>query len=290
MSSALSLLSRLGRLAALPRLVAPSPASRLATAFVTRRTLSTSRIVFAAAVRPPATKTAVSKTGVAKKKPGPKPKKAAPKKKPAVKKIASKKKVAPKKVSVAKKTVPKKSPRVTKAQGPPSRGGGPYMVFSKEYFKNHPTGSVVERARAAGAEWRALSDAEKQPYYAQAASEKAKAAQFVSEYFATVDPALLRRLNRQRKAANKPRIRNPVTVKRPPPPSLSSAWNSPRHPSYRWPSELDRMARCGEHCLPLSKRSIKRAAANYWRRGRSRMQLEIANPLGTRTTRPSYPR
>lgn len=65
-------------------------------------------------------------------------------------------------------------PRVTKAQGPPSRGPSAFIFYATEYRKAHPGTTVVDNARAAGVAWRALSDAEKQvtrvPVFAPALS------------------------------------------------------------------------------------------------------------------------
>ncbi|KAJ7231261.1 hypothetical protein B0H12DRAFT_210347 [Mycena haematopus] len=220
------------------------PASRrLATVLERRTFLTSSPIAFPAAVRPPAArasapkepaaaaaksakKPAAKKPAVAKKPAAKKPvaKKAAPKKKPVVKKkaapkkkkkAATKKKSAPKRRVAKKKVAVKKPARVTKAQGPPSRGPTPFIVFANEHRKNNPVGTIVERSVAAGAAWHALSEAEKQPYYAQAFARQAEAAEAVSKYFNNVDPAVLRQLNKQRKARNLKRIINHSLPKRP---------------------------------------------------------------------------
>ncbi|KAJ6460886.1 hypothetical protein C8R45DRAFT_533842 [Mycena sanguinolenta] len=219
----------LARLGVSRSLVAPS---RLVNGLSRRTFLTSPRIAFPAAVRPrtaaaakkpaakkPAAKKPAAKKAAPKKKPA--AKKAAPKKKPAVKKAAPKRKVAAKKVVkpkrrvVAKKPVAKKPPRVTKAQGPPSRGATPFIVFANEYRAAHKEGTITQRSSAAGAAWRALSEAERQPYYAQSAAQREAAKEAVTKYFNNVDPLLLRRINAQRKAQNKPRIHNHTLPKRP---------------------------------------------------------------------------
>lgn len=53
-------------------------------------------------------------------------------------------------------------PRITKAMGPPSkRGPTPFLTFFMEFRKQHAL-PFAEGSRAAGAEWRSLSDAAKQ--------------------------------------------------------------------------------------------------------------------------------
>ncbi|KAF7377753.1 hypothetical protein MSAN_00198300 [Mycena sanguinolenta] len=211
-------------------LVAPS---RVVNGLSRRTFLTSPRIAFPAAVRPP--KAVAAKKPAAKKpaakKAAPKKaaaKKAAPKKKPAPKKAAPKRKVAakkpavkPKRRVVAKKPIAKKPPRVTRAQGPPSRGPTPFIVFASEYRATHTEGTMPERAAAAGAAWRALSEAERQPYYAQSAAKREVAKEAVAKYFSTVDPALLRRINAQRKTKKMPRIHNHTVPKRPMGPYLA---------------------------------------------------------------------
>ncbi|KAJ7182708.1 hypothetical protein C8R43DRAFT_940815 [Mycena crocata] len=195
---------------------APSAVSRAILTASTRRTFLTSSRLSLPAARATATK-----------KPAVKPPKAAtakasPKKKPAAakpaKKAAPKKKKVVKKAAVKppkKKVTPAKVPRITKAQGPPSRGGAPYTLFSQEFMAANVGKPFVENARAAGAAWRALSDAEKQPYYTKASAEKEVARKAYDQWMKDVDPELLKRINAQRKERKMPRLVNHMAPKRP---------------------------------------------------------------------------
>jgi hypothetical protein len=193
------LLSRLGAAVApvgiTRQLTAPSTLSRALLPFATRRTFLNSAPLSLAVAAP--RKAAVKKPAV-KAKAKPPAKKAALKKAPAkkvVKKVVPKKKLAVRKPAVrkpaAKKPVVKKKvvkkvakpkrecclmrvlcvahnvcqapPRVTKAMGPPTRGPSAFMLFSKEFvMPGGYNGKIIERSRAAGAAWRALTDAEKE--------------------------------------------------------------------------------------------------------------------------------
>ncbi|KAK7023034.1 hypothetical protein R3P38DRAFT_3194982 [Favolaschia claudopus] len=249
-------------------------ASRLPI-LVARRSFITSIPLAFPAVRAPAKSTAGRKTATtakktaAKKKPATK-KKAAPKKKPAAKKVATKKKAAPKKAAkpkgrvAAKKPVVKKSTRVTRAQAPPPRGPSPFILFSNEYGKNHKDVSIVERAKLSGAAWRALSEEEKQPYVTLSAARSTVAQEERTRYFASVDPDLLRRLNKQRIASKKNRIPVPRILRKPPSsfflflseirdPSLSAVENA-KSAGAAWktlPESEKEVYR--ERCLELTK-------------------------------------
>ncbi|KAJ6475819.1 hypothetical protein C8R47DRAFT_1142565 [Mycena vitilis] len=223
-------LARLGAAAAGRPLAASVPVSRVALSLSRRTFLTTPSLGFAAAVRPP-----TGKAAAATKKPAPKrvtstkkkdttKKAAAPKKKVAAKKPVAKKAAPKKKVKkVVKKVVKKKVavpkvPRVLKSQGPPSRGPTSFFLFARDFRKTQPhDASVTDVARAAGAAWRALSDSEKEEYLTRARAERAIAKVRVDEYFANVDPDLLRRLNKQRAVRKLPRIRSTLenTNKRP---------------------------------------------------------------------------
>ncbi|KAJ7653340.1 hypothetical protein DFH06DRAFT_1205355 [Mycena polygramma] len=225
-------LARLGAAAAGRPLAASVPVSRVALSLSRRTFLTTPSLSFAAAVRPP-----TGKAAAATKKPAPKrvtstkkkdttkkaaaPKKKVAAKKPAAKKAAPKKKakkVVKKKAPKKKVAVPKAPPRVLKSQGPPSRGPTSFFLFARDFRKTQPhDASVTDIARAAGAAWRALSDSEKEAYLTRARAERALAKVHVDEYFANVDPDLLRRLNKQRAARKLPRIRSTIenTNKRP---------------------------------------------------------------------------
>ncbi|KAJ6551560.1 hypothetical protein B0H19DRAFT_1264222 [Mycena capillaripes] len=251
------LLARLGAAAA-PRVLPTSiPVSRFPISLARRTFLTSPRLAYAAAVRPPKTAAAAAKPTPKKKvakKTAP-AKKVAPKKKVAVKKKpATKKKAAPKKKAVAKKAVAKPVRRVRKKAAPRNFRAA-FIFYSKEFGKVHPDLPVLERAKAAGLAWRALSDEEKVPYHAQAAAAKVAAQPAREKYFATVDPSVLRRLNLKRKAAKLPRIRAPA-------PSLpSSAPCQPssqrREPGSSMPVVEQVKLRAAEwHALPESEKEV----------------------------------
>ncbi|KAJ6598471.1 hypothetical protein DFH09DRAFT_1131871 [Mycena vulgaris] len=228
------LLSRLGAAVAHSPIARPFPTSsalsRAILASTTRRTFLTSARLSlpaastkSAAGRKPAAKSPAKttakksvKTTAAAAKPKKKP---APKKKVAAKKkvVPKKKKVVPKKKKVVVKKAPAKPQRITKAMGPPSRGGSPYIQFVKQFLANQGAGiaSSPDRMRAAGAAWKGLSELEKQPYFAQSAAERAAQKQVYDKWVADADPAFLARLNKQRKVKKQGKIVNPNRVKRP---------------------------------------------------------------------------
>ncbi|KAJ7100649.1 hypothetical protein B0H15DRAFT_927331 [Mycena belliarum] len=222
------LLSRLGTatapLAVARQLAAPSATSRGIFASATRRTFLTSaRLSFpaakAAASQAKTTKKAPAKTAskVAPKKKATVTKKAAPKKK-VVKKKVLKKKPAPKpKRKVVKKKAPPKPLRITKAMGPPTRGVTAFIAFMQEWAASPAASGLatLERAKNAGAAWRALSDAEKQPYVARSKAIREAAKITRDKWFTDADPALLRRINKTRKEKKLPRILNPTKDKKP---------------------------------------------------------------------------
>ncbi|KAJ7621221.1 hypothetical protein FB45DRAFT_928680 [Roridomyces roridus] len=227
------LFSRLGAstapLAATRQIAAPASISRAIFASGTRRTfVSSTRLSLAAAAA--ATKPATTKKPAAKKASTATTKakatkataakaKATPKKKTAVKKAApKKKKPAPKKKVVKKKPVVKKKEvkpeRVTKAMGPPPRLMSGFMLFNKEQSAL-PGVTVVERARKNGAAWRELSESEQESYRERAAIVREEMRVAYDKWMTEVDPALLRRLNKQRVKKNFPRIKNHQQPKRP---------------------------------------------------------------------------
>ncbi|KAJ7088608.1 hypothetical protein C8R44DRAFT_819137 [Mycena epipterygia] len=94
--------------------------------------------------------------------------------------------------------------------GPPSkRGPTPFLTFFMEYRAQHPL-PFAEAGRAAGQEWRALSDAAKQPYFAQSAVKTAASKAAYDKWMEAVDPAFLRRVNKARRAKNKSTFKKPV--------------------------------------------------------------------------------
>ncbi|KAJ6558671.1 hypothetical protein B0H10DRAFT_2120708 [Mycena sp. CBHHK59/15] len=110
------------------------------------------------------------------------------------------------------------APRITKAMGPPKRGLSAYTVFAQELLNTSTfmkDGAPKERIAACGPAWKALSDAEKQPYYAKALVSREQAADAYNEYMAGVDPKLLFQINKQRKAKKLPLYRNHLAPKRP---------------------------------------------------------------------------
>lgn len=100
------------------------------------------------------------------------------KRKTAAKKSATKKKTATKKAVAAdgEKVAGKRKPRAKKEKSAVKRANSAYIFFAtdqqKTFEKSVP---VTERGKEIGARWRALSAAEKKPYEALAAKDKARA-------------------------------------------------------------------------------------------------------------------
>ncbi|KAJ7267443.1 hypothetical protein C8J57DRAFT_1717798 [Mycena rebaudengoi] len=227
------LLSRLGAAAGpYTTSVASRVVSRAVLASTTRRTfLTSSRLLLPTAKTPaskaaakPATK-AAPKKAVAKK--------AAPKtaaaKKPAAKKAALKKKVAPKKkkvvpkkkkVVVKKRKVAAKPLRITKSICPPPRTMTAYIMFSQEYMAARPVSPgdkyiTKDRQVAVATAWKALSEAEKEPYRVKSQEERARRQIAYEKFMAEVDPKLLYKINAHRRAKKLPVFKNPLAPKRP---------------------------------------------------------------------------
>ncbi|PFH47571.1 hypothetical protein AMATHDRAFT_67547 [Amanita thiersii Skay4041] len=166
---------------------------------VTRSFVTTPRVAFPAAAK----KAAPKKTTKA----------AAPRKKAAKKKTAAKPKV---KAKPKRKAAPKPKPKpkivLKREMLPPSSPGGPYLQFAKEYHAKYPIKSLPEAAEAmkkCGAAWNALDKSEKEKYYEQYRKAFEEYAVKRAEYFATVDPEIIKEINRRKKAKGKSKIRPP---------------------------------------------------------------------------------
>ncbi|KZT54252.1 hypothetical protein CALCODRAFT_519509 [Calocera cornea HHB12733] len=175
-----------------------------ATATATKRSSTSAKATSTrASGRPKGSTTGASKKAA----PKTKRKKAATKKKPLAKKLA-KKKPAKK----TKKAKPK-APKVVLPK-PPNRGATTYGLFVKENFSkmgkpNMTRDEFFAASQALGAEWKALSDAEKQKY--QQASDKSRKEGHLAflEWAQGITPAVLRKINKQRRLKKKVQLRLP---------------------------------------------------------------------------------
>ncbi|TFK47295.1 hypothetical protein OE88DRAFT_1705939 [Heliocybe sulcata] len=116
-----------------------------------------------------------------------------------------------KKVVAKKPKVEKPTPRLTKEDLPPKGPGAPYVYFFKKYLAGvqRPLTrvAVLGHARAAGAMWKAMTEQEKHPFYEEqriVAEEQGKAR---AEWKETVDPAVVKRINRRRAELGKGKVR-----------------------------------------------------------------------------------
>jgi len=105
--------------------------------------------------------------------------------------------------------------RLIKTLGPPRRGLSAYIFFFKEFRTKNQNLTIVDSAAACAAEWKTLSDEQKQPYVAKSAVDVAHQRQEIDKWLKAVDPKELRLINKQRKAKNLRAIRNPFKVKQP---------------------------------------------------------------------------
>ncbi|KAF8880506.1 hypothetical protein BD779DRAFT_1473802 [Infundibulicybe gibba] len=143
----------------------------------------------------------------------------------------SEKKTPKKRVVAGKKPVkkPKKKPTVaskkpakseitpvltiTSEMKPPKRGPTSYLLFFQRFLAQHPKVQSIEEmsrfTKTVGQAWHALSDAEKQPYVEQAARQNLVYERERAEWFAHVDPAVLRELDKRQKAKGKPKLTRP---------------------------------------------------------------------------------
>ncbi|KAJ7220532.1 hypothetical protein GGX14DRAFT_675070 [Mycena pura] len=185
----------------------------------TRLSLPVAAAKSSAVKKPTATRRSTKKAPPKKKTPA---KRAVPKK-AALKKRVARKVAAPKRrVRVVKKKKPASkilSLRLTKSLGPPRRGSSAYIFFFKEYRAKNKHLSIVDSAAACAAEWKTLSDEQKQasfyPYVAQSAANVAHQRQEIDKWLREVDPKILRLINKQRRAKNLRAIKNPFAPKRP---------------------------------------------------------------------------
>ncbi|GBE84203.1 hypothetical protein BKA93DRAFT_830660 [Sparassis latifolia] len=94
---------------------------------------------------------------------------------------------------------------------PPKRHVSSYGVFWSHYVKDHPlkgtpSEDLISTMRAGAAEWKALSDAEKQRYADEARVINQERRQKFLEYESSLDVATLRTVNAVRKAHGKHKI------------------------------------------------------------------------------------
>ncbi|RDX49447.1 hypothetical protein OH76DRAFT_1403674 [Lentinus brumalis] len=107
-----------------------------------------------------------------------------------------------------------KSVKVKKAEEPPIKPMSPYSLFVQDQYKDGaPTGNFAERSSVISARWKQLGDAEKQAYTERAESLKEQFAKAQEEWYGKTDPRILRAINVQRKAQNKPAIRQPAHLR-----------------------------------------------------------------------------
>ncbi|KAL4266328.1 HMG box domain-containing protein [Pleurotus pulmonarius] len=138
-----------------------------------------------------------------------------------VKKAKTKPKAKPKPkrvVRVAKKRVARKKravkpPRVTLAMAPPRGYPGAFILFHKQRVMEgrSPSKSMDEAkqsARDSGNAWRALSEAEKEPFLKQAQVLREEYRKKREEYFENNDPKILKAINKKRVAKGHNKLRN----------------------------------------------------------------------------------
>ncbi|KAF7303791.1 hypothetical protein MIND_00608800 [Mycena indigotica] len=198
--------------------------SRFTLVVTTRRNLtSTTRLAFPAAARKPAVKPKAEKKPAKAQATGTKATKTeeskarktattkvatkAPKTKTA--KPTAKRVITTKKNDKGGKTLPKKpilANKVPKSLYPPRYGPGSFSLYYTE--TGNPNLPTVKRVLAAAAVWRQLPESEKQVYIERSNELKRQARIARDKWFEETDPAILRRINAQRKAKNKKRIHN----------------------------------------------------------------------------------
>ncbi|EPQ51543.1 hypothetical protein GLOTRDRAFT_140950 [Gloeophyllum trabeum ATCC 11539] len=194
----------------------------------TRRTLLTTAVRFepatakAKATRAPRAKAAdsgVKKTAT----------KAKPKAKPKTKtttQAKAKAKAPPKAKAKPKvKKVKTDKPRLTQEDLPPKKPPPPYVIFYSRYLNGLPQpirgpSAVLQAARTASGIWKEMSEHEKQAFSDEYRSllpeyEKAREA-----YWTKVDPAVVRRINKEKAKDGKRRLRSPVSRRVPNPYAL----------------------------------------------------------------------
>ncbi|KAG6902427.1 hypothetical protein C0995_016606 [Termitomyces sp. Mi166 len=161
------------------------------------RTLTRSFIMSVAHAEPASTK---SKTPT-------KAKKSVPKKKVAEKTVKAKaKKAAKKPVKKPVKATKLVIPRSVKI---PSYGLSPYIYFVTKIFKPEfaqTSENFLVNNKAAGAAWHALPESEKQKYRDICSAAHVEAAEKRQAYINSLEPAILRELNRRRVAKGKSKL------------------------------------------------------------------------------------
>jgi len=137
------------------------------------------------------------------------------KKKLAAKKTARKKTPVKKKSSV-KNSVPHKPKKVIIPNTTvpiPKSAPSPFILFYQEHIASEPKVSdvkaLIERAREIGASWRNLPEHEKQNYVERSALDREKRKKERLDWFNTIDPTILKEINRRRKIRGKNRLNRP---------------------------------------------------------------------------------
>jgi hypothetical protein len=132
------------------------------------------------------------------------------------------KKAAPKKSAATKKSVAKKKkpakpthPKLTKADLPPRRPVGPYVLFFMKYLqgltnKPHGTDELMGASKEASQIWKSLSEAEKQPFHDEAIAARAAYTIRRQTYFETVPASTLSEINRRRKVKGQSRLHRTI--------------------------------------------------------------------------------
>ncbi|KAI5117606.1 hypothetical protein M0805_006719 [Coniferiporia weirii] len=127
-----------------------------------------------------------------------------------------------KKPTKKKETVKPAKVKVTSQDMPPPKPGGPYFVFFRKYFADVDLSNasdkrtaIVQASKDAAAVWQGLSESEKQVYRDEYVAARAVYEKKREEYFKTVDPAVLKEINRRRAARGKPKIKTPTTNRKP---------------------------------------------------------------------------
>jgi len=191
-----------------PALLNATPRLSSATRLAWSRAFTTTPRVLepAAAV---ATKKKASTTSTDKKSTG-RVKKSAIKKRTAEKR-AVKRSVAKKK-TIKKKAIKKPSttqPALTKDQLPPKRPLQAFVLFSLEFKERSSLSenSFIEKSKLAGEAWRALSDAEKEPYHERYKAQCATYQQAKEQYLQNTPPDILRRVRAKHKERYERRLK-----------------------------------------------------------------------------------
>ncbi|EKM53011.1 uncharacterized protein PHACADRAFT_259183 [Phanerochaete carnosa HHB-10118-sp] len=231
---------------------APLVASQTA---LTRTFLTTPQLAFPAAKAKATTTASAPKT----KKALDKPNTTATKSTKTVKKPtkAAKPKAEPK---AKKEKAPPKPKRLTirPEDRPPKMPAGPWLLFWKRYMAGRGIKSLDEThevIKEASSTWRAMSEAEKQPFRDESAAARVEYAKRRNEYFTTVDRKILNELNRRRTA----RDPNASRLRR-----KSKNSGQPAPPFVAWFNETFRQRYATEN-PDLPARDVAKHAGEVWR-------------------------